>query len=46
MWCEVVGDNHSPALICVWQWDIVMFDRHLVLLELAALVMCVDSMCV
>ena len=28
---EVVGNNHSPAPINVWQWDIVVLDRHLVL---------------
>ena len=43
---EVVGDNHSPAPIYVRQWDIVVFDRHLVLLVLAALVICVSYMCV
>ena len=37
---EVVGDNHFPALIYVWQWGIVLLDRHLVLLVLAALGMC------
>ena len=35
---EVVGDNHSPALIYVRQWDIVVF--------VAALVICVGYMCV
>ena len=43
---EVVGDNHSPAPIYVWQWNIVVLDRHLVLLVLAALVICVGCMCV
>ena len=36
---------HSPALIYVWQWDIVVLDRHLVLLVLAALVICVGYIC-
>ena len=44
--CEVVGDNHSPALIYVRQWDIVVLDRHLVLLVLAVLVVCIGYMCV
>ena len=43
---EVVGDNHSPAPIYVRQWDIVVLDRHLVLLVLAALGICVGYMCV
>ena len=43
---EVVGDNHSPAPIYVQQWDIVVLDRHLVLLVLAALGICVGYMCV
>ena len=55
---EVVGDNHSPAPINVWQWDIVVLDRHLVLLVFAVLgirlaicvyrhmVVCVGYMCV
>ena len=33
---EVVSDNHSPAPIYVRQWDIVVLDRHLVCLVLAA----------
>ena len=41
---EVVGDNHSPAPIYVRQWDIVVLDRHLVLLVLAALGICVGYM--
>ena len=44
--CEVDGDNHSPAPIYMRQWDIVVLDRHLVLLVLAALVVCVGYMCV
>ena len=36
---EVVGDNHSPAPICVRQWDIVVLDWHLVLSVLAALIL-------
>ena len=43
---EVVGDNHSPAPIYVWQWNIAVLDRHLELLVLAALVICVGYMCV
>ena len=44
---EVVGDNHSPAPICVRQWDTVVLDRHLVLLVLAALViMCWLYVCI
>ena len=37
---EVVGDNHSPALIYVRPWDIVALDKHLVLLVLAGLGIC------
>ena len=43
---EVVSDNHSPAPIYVRQWDIVVLNSHLVLLVLAALVICVGYMCV
>ena len=43
---DFVGDNHSPAPIYERQWDIVVLDRHLVLLVLAALVIWVGSMCV
>ena len=43
---EVVGDNHSPAPIYVWQWNIVVLDRHLVLGVLAALGICVGYICV
>ena len=43
---EVVGDNYFAAPIYVRQWDIVMLDRHLVLLVLAALGICVGYMCV
>ena len=28
---RVVGNNHFPAPIYVWQWDVVVLDRHLVL---------------
>ena len=45
MLLEIVGDNHSPAPIYVQQWDIVVLDRHLVLLVLAVLVICVGYMC-
>ena len=43
---EVVGDNHSPAPIYVRQWNIVVLDRHLVLLVIAALGICVGYICV
>ena len=43
---EVVSDNHSPRSGLCGQWGIVVRDRHLVLLVLAALVMCVGYMCV
>ena len=36
----------TPALIYVRQWDIVVLDRHLVLLVLAALGICVGYICV
>ena len=36
----------TPAPIYVRQWDIVVLDRHLVLLVLAALGICVGYMCV
>ena len=36
---EVVSDNHSHAPIYVMQWDIVVLDRHVVLLVLAALLL-------
>ena len=41
---EVDGDNHSPAPIYMRQWNIVVLDRHLVLLVLAALDICVGYM--
>ena len=50
VWCgtplDVVGDNHFPAPICVQQWDIVVLDRHVVLLVLAGLGTCGGYMCV
>ena len=43
---EVVGENHSPALIYMRQWDIVVLARHLVLLVLPALGIRIGYMCV
>ena len=42
---QVLGDNDSLAPIYVQQWDVVVLDRHLVLLVLAALGICVGYMC-
>ena len=43
---EVEGDNHFHAPIYVRQWDIVVLDRHLMLLVLAELVICFGYICV
>ena len=44
MLLEVVGDNHSPALIYVWQWGIMVLDSTWCLL--AARYMCWPYVCI